>query len=368
MTYTVTKSNQKKSNGTKQAQDLSGDKFEDAEDEEDDEQGESATPSKLDLIQLVHDSNAHAAELFFQFSQADEDDEKQELFNQIKNGLKVHSQLVEELYYPLLPASAKDDDKEEAQELVFEAEASNYVASMILDVLETMKPSDDYFDGKMAILHKLCKEQTKREEKEMFEKLKAAETEIDFEEVGRNAVERKMELEEEAAARGKRTRARSTRKPATQASAGRAGKKPVTRASNKSGKRPATKASASRSGKRPATKASASRSGRKPATQASASRSAKKPATQASASRSAKKPATQASASRSAKKPATKASASKSAKKPATKASAISSVTSQRRKRPLKNPLPSVSSNCRKRGQRTSDHETQSSERKSSGY
>lgn len=289
MTYTVTKSNQKKSNGTKHAQELSGDKFDDAANEEDDEQGESATPSKLDLIQLVHDSNARAAELFFQFSQADEDNEKQELFNQIKMGLTVHSQLVEELYYPLIPESVREEERDGAQELVFEAEASNYVASMILDVLETMKPADDYFDGKMAILHKLCKEQTKREEKEMFEKLKAAETEIDFEEIGRNAVKRKMELEEEAAARGKRTRARTARKPAT-------------RASSRSGKKLATKASASRSAKKSETKASARKSAKKPATKASASKSGKKPQAKASASKSGNKPTTKASARKSATK------------------------------------------------------------------
>lgn len=213
MTYTVSKGNQKKPANNKQPQglnnvDFDDEGYEDEEEEDGESQGKNISPLKVDLIELVHESNSRAAELFFQYCQSEEDDEKQELFDQIKSGLKVHAQLVEELYYPLLPETAKEEDKEEAQELVFEAEASNYVASMILHVLETMKPSDDYFDGKMAVLHKLCREQVKREEKDMFEKLKAAETEIDLTEIGQAALERRIELEEEVASEGKRSRAK----------------------------------------------------------------------------------------------------------------------------------------------------------------
>ncbi|CAN5150689.1 hypothetical protein BH10CYA1_BH10CYA1_60300 [soil metagenome] len=207
MTLTVTKANQKKPVGNKRPQDANGNKLDEEEDFEDD--SEDAHEAKVDLIQLVHDDNKQVAELFYQYSQAEEDDQKQGLFDKIKTGLKVHAQLVEEIYYPLLPETAKEEDKEDAQKLVFEAEAGNYVVAMVLDVLASMEPSDDYFDGKMTILHGIAKEQTKREEKEIFEKLKAAETEIDFEELGANAVERKMELQEEIASMGKKSKAGS---------------------------------------------------------------------------------------------------------------------------------------------------------------
>lgn len=226
------------------------------------------------------------AELFFQFSQVEEDKEKRELFAKIMSGLKVHAQLVEEVYYPLLPETAKKEDKEEAQELVFEAEAGNYVSSMILDVLATMKPSDDYFDGKMAVLHLLVKEQTKREEKEMFEKLKAAESEIDFKEIGAHAVERQMELQEELAAKGKRanSRSRSTAKGTRSNSRS----KPTAKASGKkaksSGKRVTSKASAKSSAKRSTSKASAKSSTKnKPTTKAKAKTAPKKQSAKASA-------------------------------------------------------------------------------------
>ncbi|HEY9679308.1 MAG TPA: hypothetical protein V6C76_14975 [Drouetiella sp.] len=151
-------------------------------------------PPTADIVQLLHDDNSALSELFYQFSQSDEDAEKQQLFDHIRKSLLIHSQLVEEIFYPLLPESADEEDKEEAQELVYEAEASNYVSGMILDVLSTMKPSDEYFTGKMNILHELAKQQIKREEKEMLEKLKSAD--LDFAELGQQAGEIKTDLEE----------------------------------------------------------------------------------------------------------------------------------------------------------------------------
>jgi hypothetical protein len=168
--------------------------------EDSDDQKENGKPAQVDLVQLLHDDNTAMAELFFQYSQAEEDDEKQEIFEKIKTGLEVHSQLVEEIYYPLVPDAADEEDHEEAQKLVFEAEAGNYVASLILEILSGMKPSDDYFDGKISILCELTKLQVKREEKEMFDKLQSADIDFDFEELGREAAELKLEIQGEVEA------------------------------------------------------------------------------------------------------------------------------------------------------------------------
>lgn len=292
MTLTVAKAEQKKPARNKQP--INGDNGE--FDEDDEEEGVEET--KVDLIQLVHDDNVKVAELFFQFSQSEEDEEKQDLFKQIMLGLKVHAQLVEELYYPLLPETAKEEDKEDAEELVFEAEASNYVASMILDVLVTMKPSDDYFDGKMKVLHCLVKEQVKREEKEMLEKLKAAESEIDFEEIGSNAVERQMELQEELAAKSKRakTGAKSTAK-----ASGKKSKAPAKKAASKSSAKSAGKKKSSGKAKA-TTKAKTGSSKAKSGTKAKSATKSKSGAKAKSAGRASAK---------SAKKPARKAAAKK---------------------------------------------------------
>lgn len=299
MTLTVAKAEQKKPARNKQPNNGDNGEF----DEDDEEEG--AEETKVDLIQLVHDDNVKVAELFFQFSQSEEDDDKQNLFKQIMLGLKVHAQLVEELYYPLLPETAKEEDKEDAEELVFEAEASNYVASMILDVLVTMKPSDDYFDGKMKVLHCLVKEQVKREEKEMFEKLKAAESEIDFEEIGSNAVERQMELQEELASKNKRSKS---------------GAKSTAKASGKKAKAPAKKS---------ASKTSAKSAGKKKSSaQAKATTKAKTGVSKAKSGTKAKSATKSKSGTKA--KSAGRASA-KSAKKPARKAAA-KKATSRRGK------------------------------------
>lgn len=312
MTLAIAKTDQKKPARNKQQPNGDNGEFNDDELEDEDEQ------TKVDLIQLIHDDNKKAAELFFQFSQAEEDNEKQQLFGKIMMGLKVHAQLVEELYYPLLPETAKEEDKEDAQELVFEAEASNYVASMILDVLATMKPSDDYFDGKMAVLHCLAKEQVKREEKEMFEKLKAAETEIDFEEIGSNAVERQMELQEELAAKGKRAKPRAkssaqargkgakaqTKKAASKASAKSAAKK---KAPAKAKAKSATKSKASTKAKSKATP--------KTKTGAQSKKSSSKAKSGAKSKSGAKAKSASGSTTKSSNKPTRKSTAKKSTSK-----------------------------------------------------
>lgn len=306
MTLTVAKADLKKPARNKQKQNGESGEFDDDDDDADEES--EAEETKVDLIQLVHDDNQKVAELFFQFSQAEEDDEKQNLFDQIAMGLKVHAQLVEELYYPLLPETAKEENKEEAEELVFEAEASNYVASMILEVLATMKPSDDYFAGKMAVLHCLAKEQVKREEKEMFEKLKAAESEIDFEEIGSNAIERKMELQEELTAKGKRSKARGAK-----ASAKPGGKKAKSPA-----KKTASKASAKSAGKKKSPAKTKANAKTKAKTGAQSKKDSSKAKPGAKAKSGVKAKSTSRATAKSAKKPAKKTTAKKTSAKKTT--------------------------------------------------
>jgi hypothetical protein len=151
---------------------------------------------KQDLLQFLHEDNGAIAELFFQFSQAEEDDEKQELFEQIEMGLSVHSQLVEEILYPLVKDAAEEEDEEEVDELIATSEAGAYISAVLLDEIGDLKPSDEYFQAKMTILCELTKLQVKREEKEMFDKLRAAD--MDLDEAAEEALELKTSLEEAA--------------------------------------------------------------------------------------------------------------------------------------------------------------------------
>ncbi|MBC8000617.1 MAG: hypothetical protein IAF58_21895 [Leptolyngbya sp.] len=175
--------------------------------EEQEDTIEVITEKREDLLQLVHDDNKAVAELFFQFSQAEEDDEKEDFFEQIKTGLTLHAGLVEEVLYPLVGQFVEKEDKEDAEKLVFEAEAGNYISSLILDELENTEVDDDYFEAKMAILCGIVKEQVKREEKSMFDKLQMAD--LDFEELGKEFADRKAEMEGEAQAVKAKTTART---------------------------------------------------------------------------------------------------------------------------------------------------------------
>ena len=163
--------------------------------------------SANDFLQMIHNDNGDIAELFFQFSQVEEDQEKRGIFENIKSALTIHSQIGEELLYPLVVEVVDEEDKEEAQKLVAETEAGNYIASLILDELTITDTDDEYFDAKMAILHDLVKEQVKREEKEMFEKLLASD--ISFEDIASEAIDMKEAFSQKArrAPAGKKSKA-----------------------------------------------------------------------------------------------------------------------------------------------------------------
>jgi hypothetical protein len=148
---------------------------------------------KVDLFQLIHDDNALVADLFFQFTQAEDDDDKQEIFDAINDGLHIHSQIVEEFLFPAVIDSAKKEDREEAEKLVAVAEAGNYVAALLLDELEDMELDDEFFEAKMTILCENVRQQVKREEKEMFEKLRIAK--VDADELGESAMQLLNDLE-----------------------------------------------------------------------------------------------------------------------------------------------------------------------------
>jgi hemerythrin superfamily protein len=236
---------------------------------------DAGSEPESNLLQLVHEDNAAIAELFFQFTQAEEDDDKQEIFDQINSGLTVHAQLVEELLYPLVVETAEEDDKEEAKKLVAEAEAGNYVASMVLEVLSSMEPSDEYFEAKMTILCELTKKQVKREEKEMFDKLRAAD--IDFDDIGDEAAERKAELVEDAQGSKIKSKMKSASKSKSKTKSKTKSKSPA----KTSARKPASKSAAKSSKPTKKTTSNSKKSGTKPVgkTGSKAGKPAKKSAT-----------------------------------------------------------------------------------------
>lgn len=140
-----------------------------------------------DLLQILHSDHMKVDELFFQFSKSDDDNEKQEIVEQIISELGIHAKAEEEIVYPLVR-----DGKEEVENLMDEADTEHHVVKFLIAELEGMKPSDSHYDSKVTVLCELVKHHVKEEEDEIFEKLKAAE--LNLEELGRKFTQRKTQI------------------------------------------------------------------------------------------------------------------------------------------------------------------------------
>lgn len=116
-------------------------------------------------------------------------EEKQELFEKIKEELTHHAQIEEEIFYPALePARAKD-----ASDLLQEAREDHEKVKELLRELSGLNASDEEFDELMDTLCESVKSHADDEEKELFKLFKKLAKERQ-DEVSRRLAERKREL------------------------------------------------------------------------------------------------------------------------------------------------------------------------------
>ena len=115
----------------------------------------------MEATKLLEKQHAEVKDLFEQYQAAEEDSEKQELFEQIADDFAAHGEIEEKIFYPAVYVGTL---KEQLQEAVEEHLAAKRVAA---DLLE-MVPSDPQFDPKMKVLKELIEHHVEEEEGELF--------------------------------------------------------------------------------------------------------------------------------------------------------------------------------------------------------
>ncbi len=141
----------------------------------------------MEVTELLHQDHMKVGELFFQFSKAEDESEKEDLVQQILTELHVHAKLEEEIVYPVV-----EDEAEEGEELVGEANVEHRMVKYLMAELSQMTGADEELDAKVTVLCELVKHHIREEEKEMFKKLR--ESGADLEELAEQVLERKAEL------------------------------------------------------------------------------------------------------------------------------------------------------------------------------
>ena len=115
----------------------------------------------MEATKLLKQQHDEVKELFKQFEAAEEDSEKQELFEQIADDFAAHGAIEEKIFYPAVYVGQL---KEKLQEAVEEHLSAKRV---VADLLE-MDPSDGQFDPKMKVLKELIEHHVEEEEGELF--------------------------------------------------------------------------------------------------------------------------------------------------------------------------------------------------------
>jgi len=140
-----------------------------------------------DLLQILHKDHRTVSELFFQYSQKDQDKEKKAIVAEIIKELTLHAKAEEEIVYP-----AVRNGEEDVEDLMDEADTEHHVVKFLLAELGEMSPKDDHYDSKVTVLCELVKHHVDEEEKEMFEKIKLSDLDLDA--LGKEFLERKEAL------------------------------------------------------------------------------------------------------------------------------------------------------------------------------
>lgn len=122
----------------------------------------------MDAIKLLKQQHDEVEALFKKFEKADDNDEKQQIFETIADNLAAHATIEEKIFYPV----AYRDGDEELDDLLREAVEEHLgVKRIIADLLE-MSASDENFDAKMKVLQEQIEHHIEEEEHELFPKAK----------------------------------------------------------------------------------------------------------------------------------------------------------------------------------------------------
>ncbi|MCC6980661.1 MAG: hemerythrin domain-containing protein [Candidatus Melainabacteria bacterium] len=144
---------------------------------------ESGEATHADVIDLLKEDHQKVMELFEQFEDLDmsETREKRKLLRKIFAELELHTQLEEELVYPLV---------ENAKELVTEAREEHHVVDLIIAEIKKARAMNDKTDAKVKVLKEMLEHHIKEEEHEMMPRLPQGE----LQEIGARLKVRKEEL------------------------------------------------------------------------------------------------------------------------------------------------------------------------------
>ena len=144
----------------------------------------------MNPVQMILDDHERVRQLFQQFQQADDEQQKQQIADQVLTELTVHANLEEEIFYPAMRQKASGS---EDQQMVQEAYQEHSEAKTLIQQLQGMQASDPQFTTLFQQLQQDIEHHVQEEETEMLPK---AEQELSdqMDRLGQEMAARKQQL------------------------------------------------------------------------------------------------------------------------------------------------------------------------------
>ena len=118
---------------------------------------------------------------------------REELFTQLKTELDIHSQIEEQMLYPILK------EAKETEEITLEAIEEHGVVKQLLAELEALPKDDETWGAKLTVLKENVEHHVEEEEDEMFKDAREVLNSEQLEELGTRMQEAKEQKKARAA-------------------------------------------------------------------------------------------------------------------------------------------------------------------------
>ncbi|OQW37315.1 MAG: hypothetical protein A4E19_14245 [Nitrospira sp. SG-bin1] len=156
---------------------------------------EMSEQESVNVLEMLKEDHQKVQELFEQFENAD-GRSRQGIVEEALKELEIHTKIEETLVYPAIREAIEEE------ETVDEANEEHHVVTLLSKELRKMKGSADGYRAKFKVLSELVKHHIEEEETEMFPQ--AEQAEIDWEEIGQEAMKIKERMMKQKGASGHR--------------------------------------------------------------------------------------------------------------------------------------------------------------------
>ena len=144
----------------------------------------------MDALRLLMDDHRRVQDLFKRIDDATTD--REQLFRQVAQELRVHAGIEEAFLYPAVRQALRDRVEESLEE--------HHQYEMVIDDLAQISPSNPDWQGKFNALKEDVNHHIKDEETELFPKTRQLLSEEQLEELGQRMEDQKASTDEKAGA------------------------------------------------------------------------------------------------------------------------------------------------------------------------